>query len=313
MRMNKTGYIYDPCYLKHDTEPHPENPGRLAAIHRKVLHSDIYPHLKTRPPRKAQEAEIALIHYIAYVQHVKRACGEGIRYLDADTVISADSNEAALLSAGAGIAAVDLVLNGVCDNVFCAVRPPGHHAEHDHAMGFCLFNNVAIAARYAQQKSLNRIFIFDWDVHHGNGTQHSFYSDPSVYYSSTHQYPFYPGTGDESETGTGEGLGTTLNFPLPPGSDDGDYLDLIENRLIPEMFRFKPDLILISAGFDAHKDDPLANMLLTTECYGKMTRLILGAAQEICEGRLISMLEGGYNHDALSDSVLCHIKELLNQ
>lgn len=310
--MNKTGYIYDPFYLKHDTEPHPENPGRVAAIHRKVSLSDIYRHLTARSPRKATEAEIALNHDLAYVKHVKRACGEGVRYLDADTVICPDSNEAALLSAGAGITAVDLVVDGACDNVFCAVRPPGHHAEHDRAMGFCLFNNVAIAARYArEQKGLSRIFIFDWDVHHGNGTQHSFYSDPTVYYSSVHQYPFYPGTGGESETGAGDGLGTTLNFPLPPYSDDDDYLELVENRLIPEMFRFKPDLIILSAGFDAHKDDPLANMRLTTECYGKMTRLILDAAREICKGRLVSILEGGYNHNALSDSVLCHIKELL--
>jgi acetoin utilization deacetylase AcuC-like enzyme len=312
--MNKTGYIYDPFYLKHDTEPHPENPGRVAAIHRKVSQSDIYRRLATPPPRQATPAEIALNHDSAYIQSVKRACGEGLRELDADTVISPDSYEAALLSAGAGIAAVDLVMDGVCDNVFCSVRPPGHHAEHDRAMGFCLFNNVAVAARYARErKGLNRVFIFDWDVHHGNGTQHSFYSDPSVYYSSAHQYPFYPGTGGENETGTGAGLGTTLNFPLPAGSGDDDYLELIESRLIPEMFRFKPDLILLSAGFDAHKDDPLANMQLSTESYGKMTSLILSAAREICRGRLVSMLEGGYNHEALSDSVLCHIRELLGQ
>lgn len=310
--MNKTGYIYDPFYLKHDTEPHPENPGRVEAIHNKVLRSDIYRHLVTAPPREATVEEIARNHDPQYIQHAKRACAGGIRHLDADTVICADSYRAALLSAGAGLTAVDMVMEGVCDNVFCAVRPPGHHAEHDRAMGFCLFNNVAIAAHYARtQKGLNRVFIFDWDVHHGNGTQNSFYSDPTVYYSSVHQYPFYPGTGSERETGTGDGLGTTLNFPLPPGSDDDDYLDLIDNRLIPEIFRFKPDLIILSAGFDAHQDDPLANMELTTECYGEMTIRLLGAAREVCKGRMVSMLEGGYNHAALSDSVLTHIRSLM--
>jgi acetoin utilization deacetylase AcuC-like enzyme len=309
--MNKTGYIYDPFYLKHDTEPHPENPGRVEAIHQKILNSDIYRHLATHSPMLATEEEVALIHKPRYIQQVKTACDEGIRRLDADTVVCPDSYHAALLAVGAGISAVDLVVDGTCDNVFCAVRPPGHHAEHDRAMGFCLFNNVAIAARHAIKKGLNRIFIFDWDVHHGNGTQNSFYSDPTVYYSSVHQYPFYPGTGGEGETGTGDGLGTTLNFPMPPYSDDEDYIDLIENQLIPEMFRFKPDLILISAGFDAHKDDPLASMHLSTECFGKMTELILGAARELCQGRLVSMLEGGYNHEALSDSALLHVRTLL--
>lgn len=309
--MNKTGYIYDPFYLRHDTGSHPENPGRVEAIHQKVLNSEIYRHLATPSPKMATEDDIALIHSPHYIQQVKHACEEHVRHLDADTVICPDSYRAALLAAGAGIAAVDLVVDGVCDNVFCAVRPPGHHAEHDRAMGFCLFNNVAIAARHALRKGLSRVFIFDWDVHHGNGTQNSFYSDPTVYYSSVHQYPFYPGTGGAGEKGTGDGLGTTLNFPMSSYSDDEDYIDLIENRLIPEMFRFKPDLILISAGFDAHTDDPLASIELTTECYGKMTGLILGAAREICHGRVVSMLEGGYNHQALSDSVLLHIQTLL--
>ena len=192
------------------------------------------------------------------------------------------------------------------------MRPPGHHAEKDRSMGFCLFNNVAIAARYAIKKyALNRVCIFDWDVHHGNGTQHSFYSDPSVHYSSIHQYPFYPGTGDKIETGTGDGLGTTLNFPLEAFSGDLIYLDIIENRLIPVIQNFKPDLIIISAGFDAHEDDPLGQMKISSDCYRKMTSLILKLAEEVCDGRLLSMLEGGYNHEALADSVLNHIDALL--
>jgi acetoin utilization deacetylase AcuC-like enzyme len=179
-------------------------------------------------------------------------------------------------------------------------------------MGFCLFNNVAIAARYAINKhKLNRVCIFDWDVHHGNGTQHSFYSDPSVFYSSIHQYPFYPGTGDKIETGTGDGLGTTLNFPLDAFSEDSTYLDIIGNKLIPKIQNFKPDLIIISAGFDAHEDDPLGQMKVSSDCYRKMTSMILKLAEEVCDGRLLSMLEGGYNHKALADSVLNHVDALL--
>jgi acetoin utilization deacetylase AcuC-like enzyme len=179
-------------------------------------------------------------------------------------------------------------------------------------MGFCLFNNVGVAARYAQKtKGLNKIFIFDWDVHHGNGSQHSFYSDPSIYYSSMHQYPFYPGTGPGEETGTGDGLGTTLNLPMDAYSDDDDYLSAIENKLIPEIQHYKPDLIIISAGFDAHQNDPLAQIQLTTECFGKMTELLMGIARDVCDGRLLSMLEGGYDYDALSDSVQLHMQTLL--
>ncbi len=310
--MNQTAYFYNPLYLKHDTEPHPENPGRLRAIDAKVKDSEIYPHLAVLEPSKASPEDISRNHDSGYVAEVQKACEQGLRQLDADTVVSDLSYEAALLAAGAGMNAVDWVLEEDNRNAFCAVRPPGHHAEQRRAMGFCLFNNVAVAARYAiQQKKLNRVFIFDWDVHHGNGTQHSFYGDASVYYSSVHQYPFYPGTGDADETGTGDGLGTTLNFPLNAYCGDKVYLDLVENKLIPEMIRYKPDLIIISAGFDAHRNDPLANMEVSTEGYGKMTERIKQAAGEICGGRLISMLEGGYNPDDLSDSVLIHLKQLM--
>ncbi len=311
--MKKTSFIYNSLYLKHETDPHPETPHRLEAITSKVQTSDISPHLIFTEPRNASTEQIHLNHDSGYIAQVKTACEEDVGQMDADTVISQNSYDAAVLAAGAGLTAVDLVVDGEADNVFCAVRPPGHHAEHNRAMGFCLFNNVAVAARYAiKEKGLNRVFIFDWDVHHGNGTQHSFYADPSVYYSSTHQYPFYPGTGDQDETGTGDGLGTTLNFPLRAYCGDDVYLDIVENKLIPEMFRFKPDLIIISAGFDAHMDDPLANMEVSTEGYGKMTQMISQAAEEICEGRLISMLEGGYNLEALSDSVLIHLQSLLD-
>ncbi|CCQ90351.1 putative Deacetylase, histone deacetylase family [Nitrospina gracilis 3/211] len=311
--MKKTGYIYHPLFLEHETGSHPENPGRLRAITQKLEESGLASRLPTLEPRPATAEEIALNHPEKYMDSVARACESGMSRLDMDTAISTKSYDSALLAAGAGLTAVDAVVDGACDNVFCAVRPPGHHAEETRSMGFCLFNNVAVAARYAlAKKDLNRVFIFDWDVHHGNGTQHSFYADPNIYYSSTHQFPFYPGTGDKDETGTGDGLGTTLNFPMRAFSNDADYISVVKDKLVPEMFRFKPDLIIISSGFDAHEDDPLANVSLTTECFGEMTRLIRGAADEICRGRLISMLEGGYNYEALADSVYIHLENLLS-
>jgi acetoin utilization deacetylase AcuC-like enzyme len=310
--MNKTGYASDPFYLRHETEPHPENPGRLTAIQNRLESSEFYNNLTPIQPRKATVDEIASVHDLGYIASVEQNCADHNRNLDADTVISQDSYNAALLSAGAGMTAIDQLVNGKISNAFCAVRPPGHHAEQDRAMGFCLFNNVAIAARYAQKiKALNKIFIFDWDVHHGNGTQHSFYNDPSVYYASAHQHPFYPGSGAEEETGTGQGLGTTLNLPMDAYSDDEDYIAEVESRLIPEIQRYNPDLIIISAGFDAHKNDPLAQIQLTTECFGKMTELLMQVAQDVCSGRILSMLEGGYDYNALSDSVQLHMQTLL--
>ncbi len=311
--MNKTGYVSDPFYLRHKTEPHPENPGRLIAIQNQLESSEFYNNLIPIQPHKATEEEIALVHDSGYVESVKQSCADDVRNLDADTIISPDSYDAALLSAGAGMTAIDQIITESIQNAFCAVRPPGHHAEQDHAMGFCLFNNVAIAARYAQKaKGLNNIFIFDWDVHHGNGTQHSFYNDPSVYYCSMHQYPFYPGTGAIEETGTGDGLGTTLNLPMDAYSEDEDYISALENKLIPEIQRYQPDLIIISAGFDAHKNDPLAQIQLTTDCFGQMTKMVMEVATDVCDGRLLSMLEGGYDYNALSDSVQLHTQTLLN-
>ena len=311
--MDKTGFIYHPLYLKHETEPHPENPGRLTAIVSRLEELPIGNEIVRLEPRPADLEEISLVHDRGYANMIREQIEGGADSLDIDTRVGLKSFDAALLSAGAGLSAVDHVVGKNCKNVFCAVRPPGHHAEKKRSMGFCIFNNVAIAARYAQnEKGLNRIAIFDWDVHHGNGTQNAFYDDPTVFYSSAHQYPFYPGTGGDDETGTGNGLGSTLNLPLRAFSGDGVYLDAVENKVIPELIKFNPDLIIISAGFDAHKDDPLGGMDLSTECFGTMTNLLLRASEEICEGRLISMLEGGYNHSALTDSVLIHLKNLMD-
>lgn len=311
--MNKTGYISDPFYLKHKNEPHPENPGRLNAIQKNIESSKYYNNLTLIQPRKARVEDIAKIHGKGYIQSVENSCQNGVRNLDADTVISKDSYQAALLSAGAGLEAVDKILGGTVDNAFCAVRPPGHHAEQNKAMGFCLFNNVGVIARYAQNvHKLEKVFIFDWDVHHGNGTQHSFYKDSSVYYSSIHQYPFYPGTGGVDETGTEDGLGANLNLPMRAHSCDADYMNAIEHKLIPVIQKFNPDLIIISAGFDAHTNDPLAQINLSTECYGKMTQKLMEIANDVCNGRIISMLEGGYDYSALADSVQLHVETLSN-
>ena len=309
--MNKTGYISDPFYLKHENEPHPENPGRLTAIKSKLESSKFYNNLALIQPRKATVEDIARVHDRGYIENVEQSCQNGVRNLDADTVICPDSYQAALLSAGAGLEALDKILDGTIDNAFCAVRPPGHHAEQNRSMGFCLFNNVGVIARYAQDvKKLEKVFIFDWDVHHGNGTQHSFYKDSSVYYSSIHQYPFYPGTGGVDETGTGDGLGSNLNLPMRAYSCDTDYINAIEHKLIPVIQKFNPDLIIISAGFDAHENDPLAQINLSTECYGKMTQKLMEIANDVCNGRILSMLEGGYDYSALADSVQLHVETL---
>ena len=309
--MNKTGYISDPFYLKHKNEPHPENPGRLNAIQKSIESSKYYNNLTLIQPRKATVEDIAKVHGTGYIRSVEDSCRNGVRNLDADTVISSDSYQAALLSAGAGLEALDKILEGTVDNAFCAVRPPGHHAEQNKAMGFCLFNNVGVIARYAQDvKNIQKIFIFDWDVHHGNGTQHSFYKDSSIYYSSIHQYPFYPGTGGVDETGTGDGLGSNLNIPMRAYSYDTDYINAIEHKLIPVIQKFNPDLIIISAGFDAHENDPLAQINLSTDCYGKMTQKLMEIANDVCNGRILSMLEGGYDYSALADSVQLHVETL---
>jgi acetoin utilization deacetylase AcuC-like enzyme len=264
-------------------------------------------------PRKAEDEWITQIHTPSYLAMLKtHAPTNGRVSLDPDTSMSPGSLTAAYLAAGGALAAVDAIMSQQVDHVFCAVRPPGHHAEAGRAMGFCLFNNVAIAARYVQKRyGIQRVLIVDWDVHHGNGTQHSFEDDPSVLFFSTHQFPHYPGTGRESERGRGAGEGFTIDVPMEAGEGDEEYRAIFQKSLVPAAEAFKPEFVIISAGFDAHKDDPLANMGLTEEGYADLTSLVTGIAKRHARGRILSSLEGGYHLTALAASVDRHIQTLL--
>lgn len=269
--------------------------------------------LKAAP---AEEQWLAAVHSREYVERVKQACsecGDGIRFIDTpDVPVSAKSYDAAVLAVGGVLAAVDAVAGGKARNAFCAIRPPGHHALREKAMGFCLFGNVAIAARYIQQKhNLAKVLIVDWDVHHGNGTQAASYDDPTILHVDVHRSPFYPGSGSAEETGAGKGTGFKINVPLPAGSADRDYCDAFENTLKPAALAFRPDFVLISAGFDAHQSDPLGGMKLTAEGYAELTRIVKGIAETCCKGRLVSVLEGGYALEGLADSVEAHIRALM--
>ncbi len=308
--MKKTGFLISG--FRHDTGAHPESVRRLQGIDEVFRRPELEPHLQRILPRAAEVDELCEIHERGYVLQVQEACAGGIHSLDPDTMISPESYEEARLAAGGILAAMDAVVSGEVKNAFCAVRPPGHHAERGRSMGFCLFNNVAVAARYAQKKhGLQKVLIVDWDVHHGNGTQNSFYEDASVFYFSIHQYPHYPGTGAQDQSGEGAGKGFTRNIPLPAGCGDKEYQEIFEQVLIPETDRFVPDLILISAGFDAHKDDPLAGIQVTAKGFGFMTEALVRLADKHCRGRIVSMLEGGYNISALKKSVKSHLSALI--
>jgi len=312
--MARTGFVYHPDYLQHDMGyGHPESPERLRAIMSRLARSHVLARTVRIEPAPVADEWVTQVHAPAYVEELKaRSPASGRVPLDPDTSISPGSLRAAYLAAGGALAATDAIVAGHVDNAFCAVRPPGHHAERARAMGFCLFNNVAIAARYVQRHhGLQRVLIVDWDVHHGNGTQHSFYDDPSVLFFSTHQFPHYPGTGLASERGVGKGEGLTINVPMPPGQGDEEYRDVFRRVLVPAADSFKPDFVLISAGFDAHRDDPLAGMGLTEDGYADLSRIVLDIAQRHCRGRVLSCLEGGYNLEALSASVERHVLALL--
>jgi acetoin utilization deacetylase AcuC-like enzyme/formylglycine-generating enzyme required for sulfatase activity len=311
----KTGFVYHDVYLEHRTTAgHPESPQRLTAILDRLKGSGLDAKLVRLTPQPAAEKWVRTIHAGRYVERARRSCAEGEGYLDTgDVPISTQSYDAAVLAAGGVLTAVDAVMRGEIANAFCAVRPPGHHAMEDQAMGFCIFNNVAIGTRYVQQQhNLAKVLIVDWDVHHGNGTQAAFYDDPSVLYFSVHQFPFYPGTGTEFETGRGKGLNTTINVPLPARSDDSDYLEAFEQKLRPAAVAFAPDFVFVSAGFDAHENDTLGGMRVTTECFGKLTRVVKDIAEQSCRGRLVSVLEGGYGLDGLAASVETHLRVLMD-
>ncbi|MDW7680768.1 MAG: histone deacetylase, partial [bacterium] len=264
-----TGFVYSEDYLLHDSGSwHPEHPGRLLAIVDHLQAIGLMQKLKHIAPIVPELKWVETIHSSAYINAVKKACENGYTQLDPDTGIGRDSYRVALLAVGGALAAADAIMRNEISNCFCAVRPPGHHAERVRARGFCLFNNIAILARYLQQKyQMGKILIVDWDLHHGNGTQNAFYDDPTVFYFSTHLYPFFPGSGAKYETGSGNGIGYTLNFPLPAGKNDDDYLEIFQEELLPAADKFRPDFILISAGFDAHANDFLSSMLLTESGY----------------------------------------------
>jgi len=310
----KVGFVYDPIYLKHDTGGHVENSRRLEAIISHLEQSGLKERLIPIKPRPATVEELTLVHHESHVAHVEEVAQRGGGWLDMDTVMSAGSYDAALYAAGGAIEAVVAVMGGEVSSAFSLVRPPGHHATVRKAMGFCLFNNVAIAAGYALEKlGLEHVLIIDFDVHHGNGTQEAFYDSPNVLYISTHQYPHYPGTGRVAETGSGIAEGVTVNIPLPAGCGDAEYEQVFEQIIVPAASRFCPQIILVSAGYDAHWADELAMMQVTVSGFARIAGIIKGLADELCQGRLVFSLEGGYNLAALEASVKATFDVLLGE
>jgi acetoin utilization deacetylase AcuC-like enzyme len=308
----RAGLVYDPIYLEHDTGDHVENSRRLVDTLSHLKETGIKERLISLPARHASLEELEMIHAPEYISYVRGKAEKGGGWLDADTVMSPKSYEAALYAAGGVLAAVEAVMNEEVDNAFALVRPPGHHAVRDRAMGFCIFNNVAVAAVFALREfSLSRVLIADFDVHHGNGTQDAFYADPGVLYFSTHQYPFYPGTGWMDETGTGKGEGTTVNFPMTAGWGDEEYLRAFNEVLVPVARRFQPELILVSAGFDPHWADHLAMMRVTITGFVQMATILKELAAQLCQGRLVFTLEGGYNLRVVASSVKATFDVLL--
>ncbi len=305
----KTLYYSHPDFLFHETgSGHPECVGRLVSISI-ALEEPVFANLIRVAAPLGTRQQIRLIHPESHIESIRAAIPEqGNSYLDHDTVLSHGSEKAAFRAVGAVCDAVDKVLAGKADNAFCAIRPPGHHAEPDLPMGFCLFNNVAIAAEYARRHyHLERIAIVDFDVHHGNGTQAAFYDKPDVLYASSHQMPNYPGTGYPTETGAGN----IINVPLAAGDSGVEFRQKYSAIILPALRKFKPDLVLISAGFDAHRDDPLASIMLVEEDFRWITQELMDIAGSYCGGRIISVLEGGYNLNALAASVAIHVKTLM--
>jgi acetoin utilization deacetylase AcuC-like enzyme len=309
-RAGRIGIAYHEAFAGHDTGSwHPESSQRLTAVLEVIVDQGI--DFVKIEPREASKEELALVHSGEYIDIIFKLNPREIVMLDPDTAFSPGTREAALRAVGAVLESVDTIVEGKIAGAFCPVRPPGHHAEPDRAMGFCIFNNIAVGAAYAvKKKGIGKVAIIDWDVHHGNGTQKMFYSNNKVLYISLHQFPHYPGSGSERESGTGTGEGYNINIPMPSGAGDDDYRRAFEDKIIPALDEFAPGLIFISAGFDAHSDDPLAGINLSTGFYGEMTTMLRDAANKHCKGRIISVLEGGYNPDILKETVAIHLTEL---
>lgn len=310
----KIGYVYDPVYLRHDTGNHVESIKRLETIMSHLEKTGLTQRLTLIKPRPATVDEIAAVHRPQYIAEIRETARAGGGWLDPDTVMSAGSYEAAIYAAGGVITAAEAVVKGEVNSAFALVRPPGHHATAEQAMGFCLFNNVAIAARYAlNQLGVKRIAIIDFDVHHGNGTQEAFYHEPRAIYLSTHQYPYYPGTGSVAEIGKGMAKGNIVNMPMPSGCGDKEYEQVFEQIVAPVVRRFAPQLILVSAGYDPHWADQLAIMQMSVSGFARMAEIIRGLAEESCGGKMVFTLEGGYNLAAQAASVASTFMVLLGE
>lgn len=314
--MMKTAFLYDDIFLEHETgEGHPERAERLRTMLRRLESGGYLERLVRVPVRAAEDRHLELIHNRDYIERVRRGVESGDEYFDSvDNTVCARTYHVALSAVGGCLNMCDEVMSGRATNGFCAVRPPGHHAENRKAGGFCFFNNVAIAARYVQSEyGIARVAIVDWDVHHGNGTQDAFQDDDSVYYISLHQYPYYPGTGAETDIGFGQGMGYTLNIPVKAGSGNSYYLQAFNERIIPELERFRPQVVLVSAGFDAHRDDPLSSINLTGDMYYRFTKMLKEVARRHSNDRLVAFLEGGYNVEICAEGAEQVIRALLEE
>ncbi len=311
---SRTGIVKDNCYLKHETSAfHPESPRRLTAIYEMLDAPDMKGKFVDIKPRCATDEEIGRVHHSKYINTVQKTSGLAHCYLDPDTETSPESCDIAKMAAGGFCNAIDSIFRGDVRNAFAFVRPPGHHAESDRAAGFCLFNNVAVGAMHAiQTYGLKRVLIVDWDLHHGNGTQHSFYEDNRVVYFSTHQFPFYPGTGSVYEIGRGKGLGYTINVPLAQGPGDAEFVKIYQKLLTPIALEFNPELILVSAGFDIYFEDPLGGMRVTPKGFAGLIRVLMNIAEKCCDGKMAVILEGGYHLQGLTESVRAVLAEMRN-
>ncbi len=310
--MAKTGIVRDVRYLDHQANTyHPESHHRLEVIHQMLQEPGMKGKFVEIQPRLAAPEELGLIHTPRYLQLVAATAGRDYAMLDPDTYACPKSYETARLAAGGVLAAVDQVMSGAVDHAFAFIRPPGHHAESSRAMGFCLFNNVAVAAAYALQKhKIQRVLVIDWDLHHGNGTQHSFYERSEVLYFSTHQFPYYPGTGAVNEVGNGSGKGFTVNVPLAPGPGDAEFMNIFEEILEPISLEYKPELVLVSAGFDIYYQDPLGGMQVTPAGFANLAKIILEFGGKSSQGKVVFLLEGGYHLEGLRDSAREVLKTL---